>query len=217
MVGAGSAAGRPCTWPPFTPNTPGYARSSTGPVRQPLKRSGYLSTDPTVERYYRQLGQAHVARFAPQHSYPADAAIGGATFDQYTNILALLIGWLHCERDRLAPHATPLPIPWDEQALIAALAACAWQPSAAATGHALQPFILDRDNAAYHSALSGRAAPPLIRLDAASGHLRRRAGCSANRSIFLARELRRRYTQEYHNSAHLREGVFRQDLSRLFS
>ena len=34
--------------------------------------------------------------------------------------------------------------------------------------------------------------------------------------IFLARELRRRHAQEYHNSAHLREGVFRQDLYRLF-
>ncbi len=34
--------------------------------------------------------------------------------------------------------------------------------------------------------------------------------------IFLARELRRRHAREYHNSAHLREGVFRQDLYRLF-
>jgi hypothetical protein len=34
--------------------------------------------------------------------------------------------------------------------------------------------------------------------------------------IFLARELRRRHAQEYHNSARLREEVFRQDLYRLF-
>jgi len=174
----------------------------------------YLPTDPTVERYYRQLGQTYVACFAPQHSYPADAAIGGATFHQYTDILALLIGWLHCERDRLAPHATPIPTSWDEQALITALAA-ALGSDRAATGHALQPFILDHNNAAYHSALSGSAAPPLIRLDAARV-LPSACGLLGEPLIFLARELRRRYTEEYHNRAHLREGVFRQDLYHLF-
>jgi hypothetical protein len=35
--------------------------------------------------------------------------------------------------------------------------------------------------------------------------------------VFLARELRRRHAQEYHNNARLREEVFRQDLYRLFS
>ena len=34
--------------------------------------------------------------------------------------------------------------------------------------------------------------------------------------IFLTRELRRRHAQEYHNAAHLREAVFRQDLYALF-
>ena len=118
-------------------------------------------SDPTVERYYRQLGQAHVARFACQHSYPADAAIGGATFGQYTAILALLIGWLHRERDRRAPEGDHTPTPRDERALIAALAA-ALDADPAAIGRALQPFILERDNAAYHSALPNRTAPPLI-------------------------------------------------------
>ena len=76
----------------------------------PLSGSaGYVASDPTVERYYRQIGQAHVARFACQHSYPADAAIGGATFGQYTAILALLIGWLHRERDRRAPDGEHTP------------------------------------------------------------------------------------------------------------
>ncbi len=176
--------------------------------------AGYVVSDPAIEHYYRQLGQAHVARFACQHSYPADAAIGGATFGQYTAILALLIGWLHRERDRRARDGDHTPTPWDERAMIAALAD-ALDADPATIGRALQPFILDRDNAAYHSALPGRAAPPLIRLD--EGRVVWSAiGLLGEPLIFLARELRRRHAQEYHNSAHLREGVFRQDLYRLF-
>ncbi len=168
----------------------------------------------SVERYYSQLGQAHVARFACQHSYPANAVIGGATFGQYTDILALLIGWLHRERDRRAPNAYHTPTVWDEQAMIAALAG-ALDADPQAIGPALQPFILDVDNAAYHSALPCRAAPPLIRLD--EGRVVWSAlGLLGEPLVFLARELRRRHAQEYHNSAHLREGVFRQDLYRLF-
>ncbi|MDQ2785598.1 MAG: hypothetical protein M3Y58_11430 [Chloroflexota bacterium] len=182
----------------------------------PFPESGeYVASDPTVERYYRQLGQAHVARFSCQHSYPADGAIGGATFGQYSAILALLIGWLHRERDHRASIGDYTPTLRNERAMIAALAA-ALDTDPSAIGRALQPFILDRDNAAYDSALPGRAAPPLIRLDEGRVVWSAR-GLLGEPLIFLARELRRRHAQEYHNSASLREGVFRQDLYRLFS
>jgi hypothetical protein len=180
----------------------------------PPESAGDVARDPAVERYYRQLGQVYVARFACQHNYPTDATIGGATFGQYTATLALLIGWLHRERDRRAPDEEYMPAPQDERAIIAVLAD-ALDADPVATGRALQPFILDRDNAAYHSALPGQAAPPLIRLDAGRVIWSAR-GLLGEPLIFLARELRRRHAQEYHNSAHLREGVFRQDLYRLF-
>ncbi len=168
----------------------------------------------SVERLYRQLGQAHVARFTCQHSYPSDAVIGGATFGQYNDILALLIGWLHRERDRRVRDGHHTPTVWDEQAMISALAG-ALDADPQAVGRSLQPFILAGDNAAYHSALPGRATPPLIRLD--EGRVVLSAlGLLGEPLVFLARELRRRHAQEYHNSAHLREGVFRQDLYRLF-
>jgi hypothetical protein len=179
------------------------------------REAGYGASDPTIDRYYRQLGQAYVARFACQHSYPADAAIGGTTFGQYADILALLTGWLHHEQDRCAPDGIPLPIPRNERALVAALAG-ALDADWAAIGNALQALILDRDNAAYHSAFPGRAVPPLIRLDEDRVVWSAR-GLLGEPLIFLARELRRRHAQEYHNSAHLREGVFRQDLYRLFN
>ncbi|MGI8858069.1 MAG: hypothetical protein ACR2JW_20210 [Thermomicrobiales bacterium] len=174
-----------------------------------------IASDPDADRYYRQLGQAYVARFACQHSYPADATISGATFGRYTDILAMLIGWLHRERDRRAPDGDSTPTPQDEQTMIAALAD-ALDADPVTIGRALQPFILDRGNAVYHSALAGRAAPPLIRLDE-NRVVWSALGLLGEPLIFLARELRRRHAQEYHNSAHLREGVFRQDLYRLVS
>ncbi len=174
---------------------------------------GFVS-DPTIDRYYHQLGRAHVARFAHQHSYPADAAIGGVTFGQYTDILALLIGWLYRERDFATRDSDHSPIPKDESGLVAALSD-ALDTEPATIERALQPLILDRDNAAYHSAIPRRAAPPLIRLDV--GRVVWSAlGLVGEPLIFLTRELRRRHSQEYHNSAHLREGVFRQDLYRFF-
>ena len=176
--------------------------------------AGPFVSAPAVERYYHQIGQAHVARFACQHSYPADAVIGGATFGQYTDILALLIGWLYRERDCHAPDGDYTPTPWDERAMIAALAD-ALDADPVTIGRALQPFILDRDNAAYQSALPGQAAPPLIRLDAGRVVPSAR-GLLGEPLLFLSRELRRRHGQEYHNRAYLREGVFRRDLYRLF-
>ncbi len=175
----------------------------------------YGAGDPTVARYYRQIGAAYVARFACQHCYPADTEVGGATFGWYTEMLALLIGWLHHERDLRATGGDDAPAPRDERALIAALSV-ALGSDQESVGRALQSFILDRENAAYHSTLPGGAAPPLIRLDAGRVVWSAR-GLLGEPLIFLARELRRRHTQEYHNSAHLREGVFRRDLYLLFS
>ncbi len=177
--------------------------------------AGPVMSDPSVERYYRRLGQVHVARFACQHSYPADAAIGGETLGRYAEILALLIGWLLCEHDRRAADGGPVPSPWNEPTVISALAE-AFNADQLVIGRALQHFILDRDNTAYHSALPGRAAPPLIRLRAGQV-IPSAVGLLSEPLIFLARELRRRHAEEYHNNARLREDVFRQDLYRLVS
>jgi hypothetical protein len=178
----------------------------------PISRTAHIAGDRTVERYYHQLGRAHVARFACQHSYPEDATIGGATLRQYSDILGLLIGRLLREHDYGATNGDRLL--QDEQALMAALAA-ALHTDPTVIGRALENFILDRDNAAYHSALPGGAASPLIRLDDQRILLSAR-GLLGEPLIFLTRELRRRYAQEYHNAAHLREDVFRQDVYRLF-
>ncbi len=63
--------------------------------------------------------------------------------------------------------------------------------------------------------MPGVAAAPLVRVDPSrlvwSIH-----GLMTEPLLFLTRELRRRAPQEYHNTAYLREVVFRQDLYALF-
>jgi hypothetical protein len=184
-------------------------------ARQVAPRLAALQAErPTTPALCVQLGAAHVARFANQHSYPPEAAIGGATFGQYSDVLAALIGCLFCEDGQREARGGVVPTPRAERDICAQLATML-HADAAVVRRALQPFILDRANAAFHSSLPGLAAPPLIRLD------NERVVCSAlgllsEPLIFLTRELRRRHAQEYHNSAHLREGDFRNDLHRLF-
>ncbi|MDP9374305.1 MAG: hypothetical protein M3Q65_17985 [Chloroflexota bacterium] len=182
----------------------------------------YMTT-PALDDYYRRLGLLHARRMAHQHSYPDDAAIGGCTFGLYRDLLARLIGWAlrdldlcvaRGENERAIRAGQGLAVPRSETALVGALAA-ALNVDAALVRRALRSLTLDRENAGYHDAPSG-AAPPLIRADE-DRLVWSATGLLSEPFVFLARELRRRHAQEYHNAAYLREGVFRQDLYRLFA
>lgn len=175
---------------------------------------GHVAINPAVAHFYQRLGQADLAPLACGHSYPPDAAIAGATFARYADILALLAGWLHLERDRQPATGTIAPAPQRESDLVAILAAVL-DDAPATIAQTLRHLTLDRENAAYHGGALGQAAPPLVRLD--DQHLAWSAlGLLGDPYIFLAHELRRRHAQEYHNSAHLREQTFRRDLYGLF-
>jgi hypothetical protein len=76
-------------------------------------------------------------------------------------------------------------------------------------------FTLDREGAAWHAAVPGVAAAPLVRVGPGSV-VWSLHGLMSEPLFFLARELRRRAPQDYHTTAHLREGTFRQDLYALF-
>ena len=165
--------------------------------------------DPGDDAYYRRLADVHLKMMAYQLGYPPDAAIGGCTVQTYRDVLGRLIGWALQARDRGEAAA-----PRSERALVAALAsALAVDP--AVIGRAVAAFTLDRESAAYHAAVPGVAAAPLVRVDPDrlvwSVH-----GLTTEPLLFLTRELRRRDAQEYHNTAYLREAVFRQDLYALF-
>jgi hypothetical protein len=167
------------------------------------------SGDPEHDAFYRRLAGVHLKTMAYQLGYPPDATIDGCTVQTYRDVLGLLIGWALQARDR-GEAATPR----SERSLVAALAsALAIDPAVVA--HALAAFTLNRENAAYHAAVPGVAAAPLVRVDPSrlvwSVH-----GLTTEPLLFLTRELKRRSAREYHNTAYLREVVFRQDLYALF-
>src|SRR5918993_4161908 len=144
-----------------------------------------------------------------QLNYPPDAVIGGCTVRTYRDVLSQLIGWALQARD-----CGEVATPRSEHSLIAALASTL-AVAPVVIGQALAALTLDRENAAYHAAVPGVAAAPLVRLDPSqlvwSVH-----GLTTEPLFFLTRELKRRATPEYHNTAYLRELVFRQDLYALF-
>ncbi len=182
----------------------------------------YATGDPYLDEYYRRLGRLYLQRMACQYTYPPDAVIGGCSFHLYLEVAALLIGWMLQHLDLCAARGerdTANAGGWSsalrsESALVHALAAALRQDTALIR-LAVLPFVLDGENAAYHAARPGAAAPPLIRLD--GERLAWSAvGLLTEPLLFATRELRRRYAQDYHNTAHLREERFRQDLYALF-
>jgi hypothetical protein len=151
----------------------------------------------------------HLEMMEYQLGYPPDAEIGGCPIQTYRDVLSQLIGWALQARDR-----GEVAAPRSEHSLIAALAsALAVDP--AAIGQAIAAFTLDRENAAYHAAVPGVAAAPLVRLDP-SRLVWSVQGMTTEPLFFLTRELKRRAAAEYHNTAYRRELVFRKDLYALF-
>lgn len=179
--------------------------------------------DAELDGYYRRLGALHIKRMACQYGYPPGAAIGGCAFQLYLDIMGVLIGWalkdldralVLAERDGVADLRPLLATPRAETALVEALAA-ALAADAPLVRRALRSCTLDGDNATYHGASPGVAAPPLIRPDE-DALVWSLAGLLGEPLLFVTRELRRRYAREYHNTAYLREEVFRRDLYELF-
>jgi hypothetical protein len=167
------------------------------------------SNDPGDDALYRRVADLHLEMMAYQLGYPLDAEIGGCTVQTYRDILGQLIAWAFQARD-----AGEMATPRSERSLIAALAS-ALVVDPAVIGQAVAAFTLDRENAAYHAAVPSVAVAPLVRIDPSrlvwSIH-----GLTTEPLFYLTRELKRRATPEYHNTAYLRELVFRKDLYALF-
>jgi len=173
------------------------------------ERTATESGEQRQDAFYPRLANVHLKIMAYQQGYPPDATIGGCTVQTYRDVLSRLIAWALQARD-----AGEAAAPRSERDLVAALAVdLAIDPAVAR--EAISAFTLDQENAAYHAATPGVAAAPLVRVDSDrlvwSLH-----GLTTEPLFFLSRELRRRAAQEYHNAAHLREAVFRQDLYAIF-
>jgi len=172
------------------------------------ERSPVDANEPAAPAY-RQIAEAHLASMAYQLDYPPDATIGGCTIETYRAVVRELIGMALQSLDRVET-----PEPRSEPALIATVVS-ALNADPVIISQAIAALTLDRGNAAYHAAVPGIAAAPLVRIDpdhlAWSVH-----GLTTEPLLFLTRELRRRDAQGYHNTAYLREAVFRTDLYALF-
>ncbi|HUG16327.1 MAG TPA: hypothetical protein VMM78_15090 [Thermomicrobiales bacterium] len=158
---------------------------------------------------YRRWADARVAMMGHQLAYPPDALVDGCAIGAYRAVLGRLIVRALQARDR-----GELQAPLSERELVATLAS-SLGADAAVIGRAVAAFTLDRENAAWHAAVPGIAAAPLVRVDGDRLVWSLR-GLTTEPLLFVARELRRRAAQEYNNTAILREGLFRQDLYTLF-
>ncbi|HET7092457.1 MAG TPA: hypothetical protein VFI22_03240 [Thermomicrobiales bacterium] len=165
--------------------------------------------DPERAASYRRVADAHLRTMTYQLAYPPDAMIGDCSIQTCRDVLRWLIAAALQAHDR-----GEAPAPRSEGALIAAIA-MDLDGDAAAIGQAVAALTIDRTNAAYHAAVPGVAAAPLVRSDADSLVWSVR-GLTTEPWFFLTRELRRRDAAAYHNAAYLREGIFRQDLYALF-
>ena len=146
---------------------------------------------------------------AYQLGYPPEATICGIAIQEARDVLAVLIALALKARDDGIEVESQ-----SERALVATIASTlGLDPSVVSP--IVAAFTLDRPGAAWHAAVPGVAAAPLIQIgpDEIAWSVR---GLTTEPLLFLARELRRRDAEAYHNTSQLREDVFRQDLYRLF-
>jgi hypothetical protein len=181
-------------------------------------------TTQEIDDYYRRLGMLRVKSMACHFLYPAQTLIGGCTVELYRNVLAVLIGLAlkHLDLCRAwvvqhpsCPLRALLAPPHADTALIEALSETLGVESAAIR-RVVEAYSLSHENVSYHCSVAGTPAPPLLRLD--EQHLVwSLTGLLSEPFLFLARELKRRYSYEYHTASHVHEELFRQDLYQLFS
>jgi hypothetical protein len=144
-----------------------------------------------------------------QSGYPAEAMLDGCCVETYLDVVKFLA--TRSLQETGCGNANPVI---SRHHLVAEIASTL-DLGQEVIARAVDALTLDRENSAYHADVPGVAAAPLIRVS--PDHLVLSAhGLTTQPLLFLMRELRRRAAQDYHNSGHLREEVFRQDLYSLF-
>jgi hypothetical protein len=177
-----------------------------------------------IDDYYSRLGTVRVKSMACHFLYPAQTLIGDCTVEMYRNVLAVLIGLAlkHLDLCRAFVVQHPactlralLATPHAAAPLIEAVSVTLGVDGAVIR-RVVDAYSLSQGNVSYHCSVAGTPAPPLLRVD--EQHLVwSLTGQLSEPFLFLTRELRRRYSYEYHTASHALEEVFRQDLYQLFS
>ena len=155
-------------------------------------------------RARRLSPDAGPAANAAQLGYLPDAIIAGLPARVWTGAVQMLA-------TRYGEATSPIPEAEARDALTEALQV---GPETAAS--ILAALTLDAENAAWHAAVPGIAAAPFVRLTPTL-LMPSRFGLRTEPLRFLARDLRRRDAQGWHNAAHQRETAFRHDLATIFA
>ena len=179
-------------------------------------------TTPQIDDYYARLGLLQVKKMAHHFLYPAQTLLGGCTIELYQNVLAVLIGWALKHLDICKAFVTQHPSsslravlapPQQVAALIAALAETL-DVDDASMHRVIAAYCLSSENVSSHCTVAGTPAPPLLRLNEQQ-LVWSLTGLLSEPFFFLTRELKRRYSYEYHTAARVHEEIFRQDLYQL--
>jgi len=178
----------------------------------------YITTR-AVDHFYRRLGMLHVKSMVPYNTYPSSVAIGGCTFQVYRDVLSVLVSlalkFLDC--CVLLPRKNSVRVaPFCSDVSLLGTIATTLSIDATTVRLALDAYTLDAENVSYHCSAVDVPGAPLIRLDE-QHRLLSFAGLLTKPLFFLMRELKRRYSYEYHTASQLREEIFRQDVYRLFA
>ncbi len=197
-----------------------------------------------IDDYYHRLGMLYVRCMTASTTYPSDTTIGGCTFATYQDVLGVLIvltlkhmdvlsrdsfsasfvainhggwnsKWVNVPQSNQLGTGRDESVPTDDTLLINLIAETLRLDHGTAR-LALDALTLDAENVSYHTAIMEVPAPPLIRLDA-QHRIVSLQGLLTYPLFFLLRELKRRYSSEYHTASQLREEVFRQDVYGLFA
>ena len=174
------------------------------------RRQILAPADPTLFAACLLEADVRLKMMAYQISSPGDAVVDGNSIQAHRDVLRFLIA--SALRAQSGGHHVSLH---EERALIDPISAkLAIDP--ALISRAVSAFTVDAENAGWHAAVPGVAAAPLVRVAPGQVALSLH-GLTSEPLLFLARELRRRTAQAYHDSAWLREDVFRQDLYDRFT
>ncbi len=172
-------------------------------------RLGPAASAPSREATSLREADVRLETMANQIVYPSDAQIDGCTVQTYRDVLRLLIA-----RALRAEDLGDLVSLSSERELSDTIASTLAVDHVQAS-RAVAAFTVDEANAGWHSAVPGVPAAPLVRIAPdllALSHY----GLTTGPLLFLTRELRRRAGPAYHDTAWLREDVFRRDLYGLF-
>ncbi|HET8523201.1 MAG TPA: hypothetical protein VFL82_08205, partial [Thermomicrobiales bacterium] len=157
----------------------------------------------------RQHASELLQMMAYQLNYPPEAILGGCSVQTHCDVLGWLLRCTVRDRDGGAVSS------WSEQSLTRTIADDL-RLDAEIIARVVASLTVERASAAYHAAVPGVAAAPLVRLNA-DRLIVSPFGVTTQPFFFLTRDLRRRDAEAYHNSAFLREQVFRKDLYALFA